>query len=252
MVTISKNLYYYKIQKGDTLQDLAKRYNTTVNSILAANPWINPNYLCVGQIIAIYTGNYIPKNNNYNRINNCIPQSVVALRDTMRMLWEQHLHWTRDAVIAIIQDAPDRELIVNRLLKNPDDIANALRTYYGDEVAQAFSSLLKDHLVIAAELVNAAKAGDTTTATDAEKRWYENADQIATFLNSINPYWPKRDVLAMFHEHLSLTKDEAVFRLNKEYAEDIALYDEMQAQILGMADMFSNGIVMQFPNKFSN
>jgi LysM domain len=248
MASFSQRLFYYKIQHGDTLQGLAKRYNTTVNSILSANPWLNPNNLCVGQLIAIYTGGYIPN----NRPSNCIPQSVVKLRDFSRMLWEQHITWTRAAIIAIAEDSPDKDLVINRLLRNPSDMGEAIKPLYGNQVASVFTNLLKEHLVIASELVNAAKLGDTNTASDAERRWYENADQIATFINSVNPYLPKRDVLAMFHEHLALTKDEAVYRLNKEYERDIELYDEMEEQILEMADMFATGVAKQFPNKFLN
>jgi hypothetical protein len=246
MTTFSQRLFYYKIQHGDNLQALAKRYNTSANSILAANPWLNPNHLCVGQIIAIYTGGYIPN----NKPSNCIPQSVVDLRDFSRMLWEQHIAWTRAAIIAIAEDSPDKELVINRLLRNPSDMGEAIKPLYGNQIASVFTRLLTEHLVIASELVNAAKSGDTNTATDAERRWYENADQIATFISSVNPYLPKRDVLAMLHEHLSMTKDEAVYRLNKEYEKDIELYDEIEEQILSMADALSAGIVKQFPNKF--
>lgn len=248
MASFSQRLFYYKIQHGDTLQGLAQRYNTTVNSILSANPWLNPNNLCVGQIIAIYTGGYIPD----NRPSNCIPQSVVKLRDLMRMLWEQHVEWTRMAITSIIDDSQDKDLVINRLLRNPSDMGEAFKAYYGNQIASVFANLFRAHLTIAAELVVAAKSGDTNAATDAERRWYENADQIATFLNSINPYLPKRDVLAMLHEHLSLTKDEALSILTKDYERDIELYDEIEKQALGMADMFATGIVRQFPNKFLN
>ena len=48
-------------------------------------------------------------------------------------------------------------------------------------MAARFDSLLTSHLVIAAELVKAAKAGDSRAAADAERRWYANADEIAAF-----------------------------------------------------------------------
>jgi len=101
-----------------------------------------------------------------------------------------------------------------------------LTPIYGIEKASRFSNLLKDHLVIAAQLIKAAKAGNIQAATDAEKRWYANADEIAAFLNSINPYWSKEALMNMLHEHLALTKSEAVARLNKDYATDIAKFHQ--------------------------
>jgi hypothetical protein len=52
-------------------------------------------------------------------------------------------------------------------------------------------------------------------------------------------------------DHLDLTLREAVARLQGRYADDIAAYDEIHAQILAMADMLSDGIVAQFPADFS-
>lgn len=249
MNTFSHRIYYYKIQPGDTLQSLAQRYYTSVNSILAANPWLNPYNFCVGQMISIYPGNYISN----NRPTNCIPNSVFELSKLMRLLWMQHIEWTREAIISLVEDYPAKELVVERLLRNPKDIGKALESFYSDQVVSTFVDLLTDHLTIAADLVNAVKTGDTDTATDANKKWYENADQIATFLSSINPYWTKKEVLEMFNRHLDLTKEEVLYRINKDYESDIKdHYDIMQIQILEMADMFTNGIVKQFPNKFLN
>ncbi len=46
----------YTIKSGDTLFNLAQRYGTTVNMILAENPGINANNLQVGQVIKIPCG----------------------------------------------------------------------------------------------------------------------------------------------------------------------------------------------------
>ena len=153
-------------------------------------------------------------------------------------------------IISIAEDLADQDLVTKRLLRNPADIAAVFRPLYGEEVASRFGSLLTDHLVIAAELVKAAKIGKAAAAADAEKRWYANADEIVAFLNCINPYWTRETMTEMWHRHLALTKAEAVARLNKDYAADIALYDEIQKQILTMADEFAAGIFAQFPQVF--
>ncbi|NFD76192.1 acetylglutamate kinase [Clostridium botulinum] len=176
----------------------------------------------------------------------------MALRDTMRMLWEQHSVWTRLAIMSIVAGSPDQDLVIARLLRNPKDFEAALRPFYGDKVAAEFSKLLTDHLVIAAELVKASKAGNTNAAADAEKRWYENADQIAELLSRINPYWHLEAWKAMLHEHLALVKAEAVAMLTSDYKRSVSIYDEIEAQALEMADTMAEGIIEQFPERFQD
>ncbi|MCL6613221.1 MAG: acetylglutamate kinase [Firmicutes bacterium] len=166
------------------------------------------------------------------------------------MLWEEHIAWTRMFIISMAEGLADLDLVTGRLLRNPADMAAAFRVFYGDGVAAEFKSLLTDHLTIAAQLVKAAKAGDAAAAEEAEERWYANADAIVAFLNRINPNWPQETMRRMWHEHLRLTKAEAVARLNKDYAADIALYDEIEKQALCMADSLTEGIVEQFPEVF--
>ncbi|SEP21315.1 hypothetical protein SAMN04487895_13039 [Paenibacillus sophorae] len=138
-------------------------------------------------------------------------------------------------IISIAEGLPDEALVTERLLRNAPDMAAVLRRYYGDEIASRFSALMRDHFVLAAELVKAVKAGNNKAASEAEKKWYANADEIAAFLSSINPNWPKRVLMKMLHEHLRLLKDEAVFRLSGNYKSDIEIYDQIEKQALEMA-----------------
>jgi hypothetical protein len=122
---------------------------------------------------------------------------------------------------------------------------------YRDIIASKFSDLFKIHLVIAAELVKAAKAGNKDAAANSEKRWYANADEIANFLGRINPYWSQEDWQTMLHEHLALTESEAVNILTENYTKGIKLYDDIEKQALKMADVMAKGIIKQFPEKFT-
>lgn len=173
------------------------------------------------------------------------------LNNALRLLWEQHIVWTRLTILSMVFGLPDVDLVTNRLLRNPKDFGELLRPLYGDRVASRFTDLFTNHLVIAAELVKAAKAGDNVASEDAEKRWYANADEIAAFLGSINPYWSAEQWKNMMHEHLALTKAEAVNMLTGKYEEGITVFDQIEKQALEMADMMTLGIMQQFHNQFS-
>jgi hypothetical protein len=169
----------------------------------------------------------------------------------MRKLWEDHITWTRLFIVSAAADLPDKDATTNRLLQNQVDIGNAVKPFYGDAAGEKLTTLLKEHITTAAELVTAAKANNTAKMEDAKKRWFANADAIAVFLSGANPKnWSPADMKQMMREHLDLTTNEVVAHLKKDWTADIAAYDKIHEQILHMADMLSAGIINQFPDKF--
>jgi hypothetical protein len=180
-----------------------------------------------------------------------ITRKEFALRNGMRVLWEDHVTWTRVAVISLVAGTPDTEATVARLLKNQTDIGNAIKPYYGTAAGSALTMLLRQHILIAADLIAAAKTGDQAKVAAEQARWQANADDIARFLSNANPrQWKRGDVRAMLNEHLRLTTDEVVARLQGKWAADVAAYDRIHHHALGMADTLSAGLVAQFPGRF--
>src|SRR5258705_7666328 len=82
------------------------------------------------------------------------------LRTAMRELWEDHVTWTRNVIFNIIDDLPGTDEEVKRLLKNQDDIGNAIKPYYGDEAGAKLAALLHTHITQAADLLKAVKKDD--------------------------------------------------------------------------------------------
>ncbi len=174
-----------------------------------------------------------------------------ALNSAMRKLWEDHITWTRVFIISAVAGLPDKDAATQRLLQNQVDIGNAIKPFYGNAAGDQLTALLKDHIVIAADVVTAAKANDKPKLDDANKRWSDNADQIAAFLSKANPKnWPENEMRTMLHDHLKLTTNEAVARIQGDWAADVKAYDAVHEEILHMADGLSMGIVKQFPDKF--
>ncbi|HKF41491.1 MAG TPA: hypothetical protein VKG01_00180 [Thermoanaerobaculia bacterium] len=174
-----------------------------------------------------------------------------SLKLAMRKLWEDHITWTRIFIISALGDLPDKAAATDRLLRNQTDIGDAIKPFYGDGAGTKLTGLLRDHILIAADIVTAAKAGDSDKLNASKTKWTANADDIAGFLSSANPKnWPAADMKAMMHDHLAATTAELEARLNKDWAGDVKAYDRVHDQILMMSDALSDGIIKQFPAKF--
>jgi hypothetical protein len=175
----------------------------------------------------------------------------VALRSDMRRLWEDHITWTRLAVISLTTNSPDTEATVGRLLKNQTDIGDAVKPFYGTAAGDALTAELRKHILIAADVIAAAKAGNAAALADAQARWARNGDDIAALLHSVNPHHWKLEVMrAELRTHLNLTTDEVVARLKGDWAADVAAYDRIHDHALHLSDLLSEGLIKQFPKRF--
>jgi hypothetical protein len=178
-------------------------------------------------------------------------EQSVAFREDMRKLWEDHIVWTRAYIVSFAADAGDQDEVATRLLANQDHIGDATKPFYGEAAGEQLSALLKEHILGAVTLLQAARAGDAVAFDEAKAAWYANGSEIAQFLNGANPEnWPLAPMSHHMTMHLDLTLQEAANRLGGNFAADIANYDAVHSAILEMSDFLSLGIIHQFPKAF--
>jgi hypothetical protein len=175
----------------------------------------------------------------------------VQFRRDVRVLWEDHVAWTRLFIVSAVAGSGDTDATAARLLQNQADIGDAIAEFYGDEAGAQLEALLRDHILIAGDLIAAAKAGDNTQVEDRSAAWYANADEIAAFLAGANPAWPEATLQEMMSGHLDQTLNEATAQLTGDFEASVAEYDHIATHILQMADTLADGIITQFPDRFA-
>lgn len=178
-------------------------------------------------------------------------EQAVEFKAAMRYLWADHATYTRDVILGILDETADANDALNRLLQNQVDIGNAVKPYYGDAGGQTLTDLLTEHIVIAGDILVAARDGNTNNFNTALEAWYQNGDEISVFLNTANPdNWELEPMKMHMKHHLDLTLEEAVAHLEGRHDDETQVYDDVFEQLMGMADMLSNGIIAQFPDQF--
>jgi hypothetical protein len=177
--------------------------------------------------------------------------AAIELKTAMRKLWEDHIAYTRNVIISMLAGLPDQQAVTERLLRNQDDIGNAVKPYFGDTPGGQLSQLLRTHITQAAEVVTAAKAGNRAQLQAKQQAWSANGREIAGFLAGANTHWDRAELEQMLQRHLDLTTGEVVGRLHSNWADDIRSYDEGHEHMLMFADKLTDGIVAQFPDRFA-
>lgn len=176
--------------------------------------------------------------------NGYTPQQVCMLK-RLRLLWSQHVYWTRMFIISTVSVLDDLNEVTNRLLRNPKDFARLFSPVFGSKSAAKFDELLTEHLKIGGDLVNAAKNHESNKANELRKKWYENADEIAFFLQSLCNCWDACKWKSMLYSHLEMTEKEAAMRIGGNYSADISIFDDIEAEAMSMADYMLCGIAQR-------
>jgi hypothetical protein len=178
-------------------------------------------------------------------------QALADFQAAMRTLWSQHMEWTWSTVVAFASDSPSLHADLDRLLRNQQDIGDAIAPYYGKDAAQQLADLLTTHINQAVPVLVAAKAGDQKALKRALKDWYANAKDIADFLAKANPdNWPKQALRDMLKGHIDQTTAYASDIIGGHYVDAIVEYDEAEAHMMHLSDTLARGIIAQFPEKF--
>jgi len=172
---------------------------------------------------------------------NC--ELAIAMRD----VWAKHVWWTREVILGIVHGTPGLDLRVNKLLKNPAEMAAVFAPYISAQATKQMIDLFTTHLKQGGDLVTAAKAGDVKKVAEITRDWYANAQEIARFFADVNPNYIFGEVRMMMNEHLRLTTAEATAELAGNYQEAINIFDQIQAEAAMMADYFVAGLVSQVP-----
>lgn len=181
------------------------------------------------------------------QVNGDITNEQRNLNNRLRKLWADHVMWIRSFILSTAFETEDLQAVTNELLRSSVQFANVLRPLYGDEIADRFDSLFRDHLLIAFQVFNAIKRRIPRDAEEQHEKWYDSADSIAQFLSDINPNWQKSDWQKMLYDHLNMIEYEAVLIFTNQFAESIAQYYRIQDEAQKMADVMADGIIKQFP-----
>lgn len=180
-----------------------------------------------------------------------VTPKALALRTTMRELWQAHGTWTERAIVDYVGELPDAKPAIARLLRNQTEIGDAVKPYYGAKGGAALTTLLKAHIDTAVALLVAAKSGDAGATAKAKAAFYANGEEVAAFLHTANPRnWSLKAMQGMMRTHLDQVVGLAVDQLEGHYEDAIRLYGHYIDHLLDMGDMLSDGIVQQFPARF--
>jgi hypothetical protein len=198
-------------------------------------------------LLLLLTGNSqaIPVHHHHD------PIPVRQFENSVRKLWEDHIRYTRSYLVNVTNACGGNDVILERLLKNQEEIGNSIIPFYGEEAGLKLADLLKEHINKVGNIIELIQEDKDLEATIAIQMLRVNGNEIATFLSAANPdQWPLETLQTMLTEHIDFTLNEVRAEIAEDTAGSIVAYDQIHDSTLSMADFISQGIIKQFPDKF--
>jgi hypothetical protein len=181
-----------------------------------------------------------------------IPDRINAdsLRLQMRKLWVSNAIWMREYIVNTIGADLSLDAATRRLARNQEEIGRAFATFYGPEVGNKVTTLLKQHSSLVSQMIAAVRAGNRDSLRATDQRWTTNAKELATVLSTANPdNWSLASTQPLLADALNSTATMTRARLEREWNIDVEEFDKVLERSLVIADAISGGIIKQFPNK---
>ena len=107
--------------------------------------------------------------------------SRTVFHDRMRELWSDHIVYTRGFIVSASAGAADTAEVLQRLLRNQDEIGEAIKPYYGDAAGTQLATLLREHIQLAGKALVAAKG---TAPTQTGMNNMNMRDSSTTYISS--------------------------------------------------------------------
>lgn len=193
---------------------------------------------------------FYPANNIYNT------DSSIALRMDARSAWARYLWRMRAYLVSALNSGDDLGVVEPRLFQNIDEIGDMVKPYYGLVASKQISQLMRAFVLTEIDIIKALKSQQDVTSFRAKHT--QQVDEFASFLSAANPrHWPKEAVAKIFNNLMVCWQAEAIARRDKNWVADVDAVDEGHRIMLAgwdsvpaFADIFSKGIIAQFPERF--
>jgi len=188
-------------------------------------------------------------------------EGTLMFRMDSRTAWAKYAWSLLNYSISMNAGLPGTSQVEARLLRAARMLGDFIIPYYGLDAGNILGDKLAEIAKVGAEVVDAVK--DKRSVEDFQGIWEKLIADLAKFLNSLNPsQWPESLVHEMFTNLVTtwtraiqsrynedwITNEDALEDLNKLVVTGIP--NHVHAGFSSIADIFSRGIIAQYPSLF--
>jgi len=165
-------------------------------------------------------------------------------------LWIDNAIWSRQAILCLVDRLPGTEESLYRLMINQEDMGRMFTRFYGREKGDEFCELISSNTSLTVSIIRNKSSNNSADLKAARDRMDYNVDRIIDYLIKVNPNWNKEELSYLIHLQSKLFDLQLQNRVSGNFSYDIETFDRIISETYRLADVLSEGIIVQFPERF--
>ncbi len=173
------------------------------------------------------------------------------MRKDLNIKLAEHVALTTEAMRASYDEHESSTAAIDELDKNSHDLANIIGNFYGDEPKATFLKLWQDHITFFINYTISAKNNDKEGKDQALSDLEDYSQETAEFFAGLNSNLSVDSLKSLSTQHRDLIIASIDDYIEEKYPESLDEESKAFDQAGKIADTISDGIIKQFPDKFS-
>lgn len=173
----------------------------------------------------------------------CITYDQMNQIYEIRMFWFELATWIRAYMLSRYAGLGNEAEVLNRLKQVPVNYTNMLKRIFGaNGKIERDLELINTYIDLIVQLISAHQEGDADEINRITRLLYQNVDERAAFLASVNPFWDEMEWRTRLYGHLRSTIDESTTFLAKDYARNLDIFSTLLDQADSTSDYYARGL----------
>jgi hypothetical protein len=168
--------------------------------------------------------------NSFNE--QCITPGQINLISNARIFFRRYTTWLRAYILSRYTGVGAPEELFGRIYLETSNFGDMLHFVLGLDNANQFTQMMNQFTFALRDLIDAQLAGNSQAVTENVNRLYQNANDTASFLASINPYFNEEEWKNLLRAYFQYTLEEANLFASGQFKNEIELFD----RITGLTD----------------
>lgn len=172
----------------------------------------------------------------------CITPSQMYMIFNARLFWRRLNVWDTNYIISRYMGIGSPEDLFGRMYLENSNFGDILEIVFGRNNANQLSNMLNQYSIYLRDLISAQLQGNTDAVNQYVNLLYQNADNRAVFLASINPYLNEGEWRGYLETYLQYTLEQINEFITGNFRGVVDLYDRTSALVNPMGTVFAQAL----------